>query len=132
MAKPIVHARNSVRRWGGSVDDYLPTHEFLDSSKAHVADVRHRAVLHSSFGIFLAEKVLGRTLTNSDGREVHVRDVAEAHIIEDLGRIPSLHEWLAGMPVEPWMAGARPKPPAPDRAAADRPEPDTSPKDETL
>ena len=34
MAKPLIHARNSVKRYGGSVDDYLEIHNFMDSTKA--------------------------------------------------------------------------------------------------
>lgn len=49
--------------------------------------MRHRALLHSSWGIYLAERILGHIITNSDGRIVQVRDVAERHIIEDMGRI---------------------------------------------
>lgn len=118
MAKPIVHARNSARRWGGDPTDYLVIHEFMDSTKAHHASVRHRAVLHNSFGIYIAEMIFGRVLTNSVGREVHVRDVAEQHVLEDLGRIPSLDEWLKLLPLDPWMAGARPRPAPPEPADA--------------
>lgn len=75
--KPYCHARNSVKKWGGVLGDYLPIHNFLDSSKAHVADMRHRAILHSSFGIFIAEQVFGVFITNSAGTTVQVRDVAE-------------------------------------------------------
>ena len=32
MAKPLIHARNSVKRYGGSVDDYLEIHNFMDST----------------------------------------------------------------------------------------------------
>lgn len=107
MAKPLVHARSSVRKWGGKPEDYLPIHEKMDSSKAAHAEVTHRCVFHSAFGIFLLEDIFGRTLTNSDGREVHVRDVAEQHVLEDLGWIPSLSDWMKEMPAKPWMAGAR-------------------------
>jgi hypothetical protein len=107
MAKPIIHARNSARRWGGEPEDYLPIHEKMDSTKAVCAEVTHRCVFHSAFGIFLIEELFGRTLTNSAGREVHVRDVAEQHVLEDLGFIPSLNDWLKEMPIQPWMAGQR-------------------------
>lgn len=107
MAKPLVHARSSVRKWGGKPEDYLPIHEKMDSSKAAHAEVTHRCVFHSAFGIFLMEDIFGRTITNSDGREVHVRDVAEQHVLEDLGWIPSLSDWMKEMTAKPWMAGAR-------------------------
>ena len=107
MAKALIHARSSAKRWGGSPDDYVAIHEKMDSTKAAHAEVTHRCVFHSAFGIFLIEEIFGRTLTNSDGREVHVRDVAEQHVLEDLGCIPSLSDWLREMPAKPWMAGAR-------------------------
>jgi len=107
MAKPLVHAESSVRRWGGKVEDYLPIHERFDSTKSAHAEVTHRCVFHSAFGIFIIEEIFGRTLTNSDGRVIHVRDVAEQHVLEDLGFIPSLSDWLKEMPPQPWMAGQR-------------------------
>jgi len=107
MAKPLVHAESSVRRWGGTAEDYLPIHERFDSTKSAHAEVTHRCVFHSAFGIFIIEELFGRTLTNSDGRTVHVRDVAEQHVLEDLGFIPSLSDWLKEMPPQPWMAGQK-------------------------
>lgn len=107
--KPYIHGKNSVKRWGGKIDDYQAIHDFLDSSKAHVADMRHRAILHSSFGIYIAEKVFGEGVTTSDGLHVSVRDVCEQHIIEDLGRIPSVQEYLEGMPKYEWLGGVKRK-----------------------
>jgi len=43
MAKPLIHARNSMKRYGGLVDDYLEIHNSLGSTKAALPDVRHRA-----------------------------------------------------------------------------------------
>ena len=105
--KALVHARSSARKFGGVPDDYLAIHEKMDSTKSAHADVTHRCVFHSAFGIFLIEEIFGRTLANSDGKEVFVRDIAEQHVLEDLGRIPSLSDWLNEMPVKPWMAGAK-------------------------
>lgn len=103
--KPYEHAKQSVRKYGGSVEDYLPIHDFLDSSKAHFADMRHRALLHSSFGIFIVEKVFGHNLRNSDGRVISVRDIAEKHVLEDMGRIPSVQDYLQHMPMLDWLGG---------------------------
>lgn len=110
MSKALVHARSSAKRWGGQPDDYLAIHEKMDSTKSAHAEVTHRCVFHSAFGIFVIESIFGRTLTNSDGREVFVRDVAEQHVLEDLGWIPSLSDWLREMPSQPWMAGAKKMP----------------------
>jgi hypothetical protein len=101
--KPLYHANASVKRYGGKVEDYLPVHNFFDSSKQCLADVRHRAILHSSFGIFLLEKVFGDYITNSEGRKVCVRDLGEEHVIEDMGTIPTMERWLRNLPIEDWM-----------------------------
>ena len=105
--KPYLHAKSSAKRYGGEPSDYLPIHDFLDSSKSAHASVKHRAVLHSAFGIYLAERVFGHNIINSKGREVSVRDIAEQHVLEDLGTIPSLDDWLKGMPIESWMGGPK-------------------------
>jgi len=110
MSKPWIHAKSSARRWGGTPDDYIAIHEKIDSTKMAHAEMTHRAVFHSAFGIYLIEELFGRIVTNSDGREVFVRDIAEQHVIEDLGFIPSLSDWLKEMPSKPWMAGMRKMP----------------------
>jgi hypothetical protein len=103
MSKPYIHARSSARKWGGKPEDYLHIHQWFDQTKACLADVRHRAILHSTFGIFLAEQVFGNTFTNSSGREVSVRDVGEQHVFEDLGNIPTIQDWLGELPIREWM-----------------------------
>lgn len=92
--KPLYHAKLSAKKFGGRAEDYQAIHDWFDQVKAHVPDARHRIVLHNSWGIFLCEQVFGTALTNSDGKEVPVRSVAEQHVIDDLGRIPSLVELL--------------------------------------
>ncbi len=108
MAHPIHHAESSSRKYGGKPYDYLAIHQWFDESKAHMGDVRHRALRHHAEGIFLCEKIFGTTLTNSDGRKVPVRFIGEQHVVEDLGRIPSVSDWLSEMPLRPWM-GVRSK-----------------------
>lgn len=103
--KPHIHTKNSVKKYGGKAEDYQPIHDAIDSSKSAHASVKHRAVLHSAFGIYLIERIFGVTITNSDGKVVSVRDIAEDHVMEDLGRIPSLDEYLQAMTIEPWMGG---------------------------
>lgn len=105
--KPYLHAKSSAKKFGGKPEDYLGLHDFMDSSKAAHASVKHRAVLHSAFGIFIAEQVFGHNLANSDGKLVSVRDVAEQHVLEDLGTIPSLDDWLRNLPIEDWMGGPK-------------------------
>lgn len=61
--KPYIHAKNSARRFGGVVEDYIEIHNFMDSSKSMISDNRHRSLLHHSFGIFVLEKTFGVDLS---------------------------------------------------------------------
>lgn len=103
--KPFLHARGSVARWGGKPDDYIEIHDFIDSSKHAMPDLRHRALLHHAPGTFIVERVFGHTIVNSDGREVSTRDIAENHVIEDMGFLPSLEDWLDELPQNVWHGG---------------------------
>lgn len=105
MSHPHNHARSSARRFGGTPDDYLPIHNAFDSTKAHVADCRHRLILHNTFGIFLIEKIFGEVYTRpSDGKQIPTRLIGEQHVLEDFGRIPTLAEIIEKFPLEPqWM-----------------------------
>lgn len=105
--KPLIHAYNSVKKFKGNINDYLPIHNFIDSSKAHFPDMRHRAILHSSFGIYITEQIFGIFIINSNNNEISVRDIAENHIIEDMGRIPTVQDYLQGMPMYHWLGGPK-------------------------
>lgn len=101
---PYYHARTSVKCFGGVAADYQPIHDWIDASKEHFPDARHRAVRHHSQGIFECERVFGTTITNSEGKQVPVRYVAEQHIMEDCGgRVPSLQDWLSEIKMQTWM-----------------------------
>ena len=115
MSNPLVHAERSARKWGGIPEDYLAIHQWFDATKGRCPDNRHRLVLHNSFGVLLAERMFGASLTNSELRRVFVRDIGFQHVMEDLGFVPTLAECLAETPLRPWMAGAKrhsPIPPA--------------------
>lgn len=109
--KPYIHCKNSVKRHGGKLEDYEDIHSFIDSTKIAVPDVRHRAILHNAWGCFLVEKIFGVTRTNSDGKLYSPRDIAEEHIQEDLGFIPTLERSLCTMPLEQskWLGGSKRK-----------------------
>ena len=106
MAHPYHHALSSIKKHGGKVEDYLPIHNWFYASKAHLADLRHRALRHHSEGIFWAEEVFGVTITNSDGKVVPVRFIGEQHVKEDLGWIPTLQDWFKNLRLQPWMGKA--------------------------
>lgn len=109
MAHPFMHAISSAKRFGGAPDDYIEVHNWFDQTKSHYPDLRHRAILHSSFGIFLCEQVFGTTIERkSDGQQVPLRPIGEQHVFEDLGRIPTVQDWIADLPLKDWMVrGAR-------------------------
>lgn len=115
--KPYIHAKNSVRRFGGKENDYIEIHNFMDSSKSHLPDMRHRALLHHSFGCYIAEQIFGHIevkpdgstikmpyIINSDGDKIQVRDIVERHIIDDLGFIPTPQDYLKNLKEEAWFA----------------------------
>lgn len=106
MANCYHHALSSVRKWGGTPEDYLPYHLWFDESKMIIADYRHRALRHHAEGIFLMEKIFGPVVTLSSGRQIPTRWIGEQHVREDLGRIPSFADWVKAIRPEPWMGRA--------------------------
>lgn len=106
---------SSARKFGGEPGDYLEIHEWFDATKAHLCDARHRAMRHHAEGIKWCMEKFGSwvEIKGPDGkpRLVSVRMVAEQHVMEDLGRIPTMADWLRCMPLQSWMvrkAMARP------------------------
>ena len=95
MAHPLLHAKSSVKKFGGKVEDYIHIHNWFDETKSWIAHSYHRAFRHHSEGIFECEKVFGESFINSDDKVVYTRYVGEQHVKEDCnGRIPSAKEWI--------------------------------------
>lgn len=103
------HAVSCQKKWGGEPEDYYDIHSFIDSSKKIVGDVRHRSVYHHTEGIFLCERIFGTTIETSAGRKVPVRLIAELHVMEDLGWIPSPSDYISNMNLNVWMGGKQHK-----------------------
>lgn len=107
MSKPLIHAESSAKKFGGIWEDYIEIHEFLDSSKAVIADNRHRALTHNSWFISVViPRVFGEVFKRkSDGVNVSSRDIAELHVLEDYRKrfIPSASDFLSRIPFEDWM-----------------------------
>lgn len=103
MANCYHHSLSSVKKWGGKPEDYQAIHDWFDESKKIMADFRHRALRHHAEGCFACEKEFGVAIKNSDGRMVPVRLIAERHIIEDLGYIPSMSDWFLQIKPTKWM-----------------------------
>jgi hypothetical protein len=110
MGDPLQHSKSSAARFGGIADDYLHIHTVMDSSKLFLADWRHRALLHNTFGIHVFEQLMGSSFKRkSDDVEVCTRSVITQHIIEDLGAVPTPGEFLREMPIKYWMSGIKEK-----------------------
>lgn len=106
MGDPLKHSESSARLFGGEPEDYLHVHTVMDSSKLFLADWRHRALLHNTFGIHIFEQLMGVTFKRkSDGVSVCTRTILGQHIMEDLGAIPTAGEFLREMPLKQWMTG---------------------------
>lgn len=100
------HAKSAAHKWGGTPEDYLPIEEFIDSSKQVIGDVRHRSLYHHTLGVWLCQRIFGATLQVGEHKIVPVRMVAERHIIEDLGWLPSPSDYIRDMPIAAWMGGS--------------------------
>jgi len=106
MANPFIHSKNSVKRWGGKVEDYLPIHELLDSVKTCFNDNRVRAITHNTFFVYeIIPKIFGYNIINSDGKSVDTIDIALKHILEDFQNkfVPTVADYLNCMTLESWM-----------------------------
>ena len=108
MANCYYHSLSSVKKWGGKTEDYQPIHDWFDESKKIIADVRHRSLRHHTEGCFAAEAKFGTTITNSEGKKIPVRLIAERHILEDLGFIPSFLDWAKMIRPTKWMMKGNP------------------------
>ncbi len=89
------HSLLSKKKFKGAAEDYLLIHKFLDTSKLFYFDIRHRALLHNTYGIDLCIQKFGETINNSDNQKLLVRDIAAEHCKEDLmGIVPTLNNWF--------------------------------------
>lgn len=109
MSNSYFHAKSSAHKWGGTPEDYIAIHEFIDGTKRSFGDVRHRALLHNTWGVWVCQEVFGRVIqiekAGGGTKPVAVREVAEQHVIEDLGYIPTVGDWLDNMNIKVWMGG---------------------------
>jgi|SRR6185295_10748282 len=131
--KPHLHAKSSAKRFGGKPSDYIEIHRLMDSSKSSFSDQRHRALTHQSWFVgYILELIFGVTLTNSDGKEVSVRDIGEQHVAEDFkGVIPNVQDFLQEMEHKDWMSG-KGVPPSYQRIAAKKTITKTEPLENTI
>ena len=89
------HSLLSRKKFGGNPEDYLPVHKFLDSSKLFYYHLKHRILLHNSYGMEVCISKFGELITNIDGKKILVRDIVAEHCKEDLyGIVPTLNNWF--------------------------------------
>lgn len=106
------HSQSACREWGGVPEVYQEINEFIDSSKQVLGDVRHRSMYHHTMGVYLCQRIFGDTIivprmtTGGPGKLVPVRLIAERHIIEDLGFLPTPADYIRDMPIAQWMSGS--------------------------
>jgi len=102
---PWKHAESTARKWGGTPADYVHIHDWFDETKAFTGDWTHRALRHHSAGIQWAIERFGHAVVNSKGQAIPVKMIAEQHVEEDCGFIPTPADYLKvlGANPEPWM-----------------------------
>jgi hypothetical protein len=100
---PYHHALSSAKKHGGVPADYLEIHQWFDETKSLFGDARHRALRHHTAGIFWCEEKFGVLVTRADGKDVPVRVIAEQHVMEDMGFLPTPEWWLNQMKLAPEM-----------------------------
>ena len=108
---PLKHAESTARKWGGVWQDYVEIHNWFDATKTFTGDWTHRALRHSSFGVELAIERFGHVIMNSNGQSIPTKVLAEMHIQEDVGFIPTVQDWLKPLKnhPEPWMLKVKTK-----------------------
>ena len=104
MSEYWYHSVSSAAKFGGKPEDYVQIHKWFDRFKSAVPDFRHRAMTHHAEGIWVAIAHFGNTLTISTGAKIPTKAICERHVIEDLGRIPTLKDWLGQIHPQRWMA----------------------------
>ena len=107
---PYHHALSSAKKHGGQPSDYQYIHDWFDATKAFFGDARHRALRHHAAGIFWCEEEFGTTVTTSEGKKIPVRVIAEQHVMEDMGFLPTPEWWLSQIMLVPAMNKVPTKP----------------------
>jgi len=107
-------AEGLAARWGGVPDDYLALIGFFDKPSEFAPDNPNAAALitHNSFGIFLAEELLGTiiplTETNNSPQFpqiISTRSAAEDIVYARIGSIPPAGNLAARIRLKLWMCG---------------------------
>ena len=103
---------SSVKKHGGQPEDYADLHNWFDETKGLTGNWTHRALRHHAAGIEEAIRVFGHCIVRkSDGAKVSTKALAEQHVVEDCGFIPSVIDWLNPLSENPaqWMLKVKTK-----------------------
>jgi hypothetical protein len=108
---PVKHAESSAKKWGGKMEDYIALHDWFDETKQFTGNWTHRAMRHHSAGIQWAIEKFGHYILNSSGQKIPTKMLAEQHVEEDCGFIPTPADWLKGLTNSPekWMLNVQKK-----------------------
>jgi uncharacterized protein DUF6915 len=107
-------AEGLAARWGGVPDDYLALIDFFDKPSEFAPDSPDAAAMitHNSFGIFLAEELLGTVIplteTNDSSKFpqiISTRSAAEDLVYARVGSIPPAGNLAAHTRLKLWMCG---------------------------
>lgn len=98
------HCVSSAKAFGGKPEDYAELHRWMDRSRGSTSKLLHRMLAHHTQGIADAVTVFGDTITNSNGRQVPTTLLAEQHVMEDLGFIPTLDHYIELMTCPRWVS----------------------------
>jgi hypothetical protein len=96
--KPLAHARLGQTRNGIPWQKTIQLHTWLDSSKASFASVQHRALLHHALGAQIASRIFADV--EHEGVRKSASELIADHVIEDLGDVVPVSNWLDIIPIE--------------------------------
>jgi hypothetical protein len=101
---PYMHAVSSVKKFGGVPDNYIEIHEWFDCTKQYTGDYTHRAMRHHAAGIQWCIEKFGHAIRVKT-KLVPVKLIAEQHVMEDCGFIPTIQDWMQPIKENPkdWM-----------------------------
>ena len=107
-------AEGLAARWGGIPDDYLAPIDFFDKPCEFAPESPGAAAMitHSSFGIFLAEELLGTVISVTEANDsrqlpqiISTRSAAEDLVYARVGSIPPAGNLAAHTRLRLWMRG---------------------------
>jgi hypothetical protein len=107
-------AEGLAARWGGLPDDYLALIDFFDKPSEFAPDSPDAAAMitHNTFGIFLAEELLGTVITVTEANDsskfpqiISTRSAAEDLVYVRVGSIPPAGNLAAHARLKLWMRG---------------------------